>query len=34
MENLGIQPYAFKPVYSSDEHVSKSEDDVLDGNSQ
>ena len=34
MENLlGIQPYAFKPVYSEDEGVSESEDSDLEGNS-
>ena len=36
MENLfGIQPYAFEPVYSEDEHVSDSEDSEdsdLEGN--
>ena len=34
MENLlGIQPYAFGPVYSEDEGVSDSEDSNLEGNS-
>ena len=34
MENLlDIQPYAFEPVYSSDEDVSDSEDSDLEENS-
>ena len=34
MKNLlGIQPNAFEPVYSEDEHVSGSEDSELEGNS-
>ena len=34
MENLlGIQPYAFGPVYSEDEGVPDSEDSNLEGNS-
>ena len=34
MENLlGIQSYAFEPVYSEDEGVSESKDSDLEGNS-
>ena len=34
MENLlGIQSYAFEPVYSEDEFVSDSGDNDLEGNS-